>query len=223
MNNRKTNKRRTKSFRKNHRRSRKRTIKKRTKKSIAKLNYQSGGVTKQNIKELLKKANTYANKYIQSSGSKSVPNRHVGGISLRNMFKKKDATEAPKVETPTVETPTVETPTVEAPAVEAPAVETPIVETPTVEAAPTEAAPSRFSKFKNLIKRKTSRTPKADPIEPDLTATTQTTDDKVMIDKEKDKYVWIRVNVPKENNVLVQSDTGGTFEETVKNIKNDTN
>ena len=217
MNNRKTNKRRTKSFRKNHRRSRKRTIKKRTKKSIAKLNYQSGGVTKQNIKELLKKANTYANKYIQSSGGKSVPNRHVGGISLRNMFKKKDATEAPKVETPTVETPTVETPTVETPTVETPTVETPTVETPT------EAAPSRFSKFKNFIKRKTSRTPKADPIEPDLSATTQKTDDKVMIDKEKDKYVWIRVNVPKENNVLVQSDTGGTFEETVKNIKNDIN
>ena len=220
MNNRKTNKRRTKSFRKNHRRSRKRTIKKRTKKSIAKLNYQSGGVTKQNIKELLKKANTYANKYIQSSGGKSVPNRHVGGISLRNMFKKKDATEAPKVETPTVETPTVETPTVEAaPTEAAPPEAAPPVETPTE----AEVATSRFSKFKKFIKRKTSRTPKADPIEPDLSATTQKTDDKVMIDKEKDKYVWIRVNVPKENNVLVQSDTGGTFEETVKNIKNDTN
>ena len=42
---------------------------------------------------------------------------------------------------------------------------------------------------------------------------------KIMINKEKDKYVWIRVNIPRDKNVLVQSDTSGTLEETLKTFK----
>jgi hypothetical protein len=76
--------------------------------------------------------------------------------------------------------------------------------------------PSRMSKFKNFMSRKTN---KSDPIEPDMSDHDSTTDEKIMINKEKDKYVWIRVNIPKDKSVMVQSDTSGTLEETLKNIK----
>ena len=76
--------------------------------------------------------------------------------------------------------------------------------------------PSRLSRFKSFMSRKSD---KSDPIEPDVSDHDSTTDEKIMINKEKDKYVWIRVNIPKDKSVMVQSDTSGTFEETLKNIK----
>ena len=76
--------------------------------------------------------------------------------------------------------------------------------------------PSRLSKFKNFMSRKSN---KSDPIEPDMSEHDATSDEKITINKEKDKYVWIRVNIPKDKSVMVQSDTSGTLEETLKNIK----
>ena len=78
-----------------------------------------------------------------------------------------------------------------------------------------EEKPSRMSKFTNFMTRKK----KEDPIEPDLSEHDSAVDNKIMINKEKDKYVWIRVNIPRDKNVLVQSDTSGTLEETLKTFK----
>ena len=76
--------------------------------------------------------------------------------------------------------------------------------------------PNKNSKFSKLVSRNRG---KEDPIEPDLSEHDSTTDDKIMINKEKDKYVWIRVNIPRDKDVLVQSDTSGTLEETLKTFK----
>lgn len=73
--------------------------------------------------------------------------------------------------------------------------------------------PSRYSKFKDFMSRK-----KKDPIDPDMSDYDSSTDQKITVDKEKDKYVWIRVNIPKNQSVMVQSDTSGTVDETIKNI-----
>ena len=35
----------------------------------------------------------------------------------------------------------------------------------------------------------------------------------------EDKYVWIRVNIPSDNSVMVQNDTSGTVDETINNFK----
>lgn len=76
--------------------------------------------------------------------------------------------------------------------------------------------PNKNSQFSKLVSRNKR---KEDPIEPDLSEHDSTTDDKIMINKEKDKYVWIRVNIPRDKDVLVQSDTSGTLEETLKTFK----
>ena len=76
-----------------------------------------------------------------------------------------------------------------------------------------EEKPGRFSKFTNFMSRK-----KKDPIDPDMSDYENTTDQKISVDKEKDKYVWIRVNIPKDQSVMVQSDTAGDVDETIRNI-----
>jgi hypothetical protein len=76
-----------------------------------------------------------------------------------------------------------------------------------------EDKPGRFSKFTNFMSRK-----KKDPIDPDMSDYENTTDQKISVDKEKDKYVWIRVNIPKDQSVMVQSDTAGDVDETIRNI-----
>jgi len=79
-----------------------------------------------------------------------------------------------------------------------------------------EEKPNKLSRFSKFISRSKA---KEDPIEPDLSEHDSATDDKIMINKEKDKYVWIRVNIPRDKDVLVQSDTSGTLEETLKTFK----
>ena len=241
----KINKRKKSSFRRKDKNLRKKTIKKYHKKSIAKGKKQKGGIElarvdqttqptgssssansviekkykggkrRKEIQNMFLKANKFANKYIEtniervSSGGNYSSKIQSGGIRFGNMFNPKSE-DTIKMEEQYKK---MDKNDVESKENEDAEEENEDAEEENEDAE--EEKPSRMSKFTNFMTRKK----KEDPIEPDLSEHDSAVDNKIMINKEKDKYVWIRVNIPSDKNVLVQSDTSGTLEETLKTFK----
>ena len=226
------NKQKKSSFRRKDKNLRKKTLKKYHKKSFAKGKKQKGGIElshvdqttqqinitssvnsdlkkkqrggkrRKEIQNMFLKANKFANKYIEtniervSSGGK----QKLDFISFKNIFNSKSE-ETIKKEQDYKENKEEED--------NKESEEEKENEEP-------EEKPNKLSRFSKFISRSKA---KEDPIEPDLSEHDSATDDKIMINKEKDKYVWIRVNIPRDKDVLVQSDTSGTLEETLKTFK----
>ena len=179
-----------------------------------------GGKRRKEIQSMFLKANKFANKYIEdniervSHGGNSSSKIQSGGISFGNLFNPKSE-ETIKEEEKYKEDKNKEENN-DKDSDEEKEKEEDNDKDSDEEKEKEEEKPSRMSRFTNFMTRKKD---KEDPIEPDLSEHDSAIDNKIMINKEKDKYVWIRVNIPRDKNVLVQSDTSGTLEETLKTFK----
>ena len=242
----KINKQKKSSFRRKDKNLRKKTLKKYHKKSVAKGKKQKGGIElsrveeitpkirissfanndmkqkqkggkrRKEIQNMFLKANKFANEYIEknvervSSGGKMMKTNF---INFRNLFNSKSEETIKKEQEYNNQKETEEDAEENG---EEDAEENSEEENGEEEGEEQQEEPNKNSKFSKLVSRNRG---KEDPIEPDLSEHDSTTDDKIMINKEKDKYVWIRVNIPRDKDVLVQSDTSGTLEETLKTFK----
>ena len=245
----KINKQKKSSFRRKDKNLRKKTLKKYHKKSVAKGKKQKGGIElsrveeitpkirissfanndmkqkqkggkrRKEIQNMFLKANKFANEYIEknvervSSGGKMMKTNF---INFRNLFNSKSEETIKKEQEYNNQKKTEEDAEENGEEDAEENSEEDTEENGEENGEEQQEEPNKNSKFSKLVSRNRG---KEDPIEPDLSEHDSTTDDKIMINKEKDKYVWIRVNIPRDKDVLVQSDTSGTLEETLKTFK----